>query len=67
MALVQAEVDPLDVLSDIGDDDLLAEVERRNLTTNSTVLTNIWMKRRRGIDYQRELDDLIYLGIGKIV
>lgn len=30
------------------------------------LLTTIWEKRRLGQDYQRDLDNLIYYGIGKI-
>jgi hypothetical protein len=31
------------------------------------VLLCIYEKRRLGQDYQRDLDELIYLGLGKIV
>lgn len=60
-------------LDDFEDDDLIEELERRGLgmevaSANGTELLNaIWLKRRMGQDYQRELDELIYMGIGKIL
>jgi hypothetical protein len=52
------------------------EVERRGLDFNSKyisgdemreLLTKVWDNRRQGKDYQQELDQLIWYGIGKIV
>ena len=60
---------------DIGDfdtDDLIAELESRGVGTTDygdgqEVLQAIYEKRRLGKDYQTELTQLIYLGLGKIV
>ncbi len=60
-------------LDDFDTDDLVEELERRGMgmevgsRTGTELLTAIYQKRRLGQDYQRELDELIYLGIGKIV
>ena len=63
-------------LSDFDDDELLDELESRGLDLNSKyisgdqmqeLLTQVWIKRREGREYQRDLDDLIYYGLGKIV
>lgn len=69
---VEVDVD----LSDFDDDDLIEELEGRGIDLNSTyisgdemreLLTQVWIKRREGRDYQRELDQLIWYGIGKMV
>jgi hypothetical protein len=69
---VEVDVD----ISDFDDDDLLEELERRGLDLNTQfvdgdsmreLLTQIWLKRRLGKDYQKELDQMIYYGLGKIV
>jgi len=67
---VEVDVD----LSDFDTDDLLEELENRGaLPVDSgvdakSVLESIWLKRRMGRkDYQTELDQLIYAGLGKIV
>lgn len=60
-------------LDDFDNDDLIEELERRGLgmevasATGTELLNAIWLKRRLGQDYQRELDELIYMGIGKIL
>lgn len=60
-------------LSDFDTDDLIEELESRGKgmevsnQTGTELLTAIYQKRRLGQDYQRELDELIYVGIGKIV
>jgi hypothetical protein len=61
-------------LSDFETDDLLDELESRGeLPADSQydakdLLTAIWLKRRMGrTDYQTELDQLIYAGLGQIV
>jgi hypothetical protein len=60
-------------LSDFADEDLIEELEKRGKgmevasRTGTELLTAIYLKRRLGHDYQRELDELIYMGIGKIV
>ena len=60
-------------LDDFSDDDLKEELERRGLgaevhaTTATELITTIHEKRRLGKDYQRDLDQLIYQTIGKII
>ena len=66
---VEVDVD----LGDFDTDDLLEELESRGeLPADSggdaqELLQAIWLKRRLGKDYQTELDQLIYAGLGKIV
>ena len=60
-------------LDDFDTEDLVEELEKRGMgmevssETGTELITAIYQKRRLGQDYQRELDELIYLGIGKIV
>lgn len=60
-------------LDDFNDDELIEELESRGLGfevpgfTPLELLNSIYLKRRSGKDYQRELDELIYFGLGKIV
>ena len=70
------DIDVQDVLDELDDDELIEEIERRGLDMNTKYvdgdqmrewLTAIWLNRRNGRDYQRELDQLIYFGLGKIV
>ena len=73
MAYITVDVD-VD-LDEFDDKQLLDEVKARNLSVGdyatseqmSEIITTIWQKRREGKDYQKELDDLIYHGIGKIL
>jgi len=72
MPLVYKEVEVEIDLDDFDDDELIDELERRGSGTvdygNGTeVLQAIYEKRRLGLDYQRELDQLIWLGLGKFV
>ena len=66
---VEVDVD----LSDFDTDDLLEELESRGAAPvefgdSNELLQAIWLKRRVGrTDYQTELDQLIYAGLGKIV
>ena len=65
---VEVDVD----LSDFDTDDLIEELESRGAGVTDygdgkDVLTAIYEKRRLGRDYQEELDQLIWLGLGKIV
>ena len=65
---VEVDVD----LSDFDTDDLIEELESRGAgTTNygdgTDFLRTIYEKRRLGQDYQVELEQLIYLGLGKFV
>lgn len=73
---ITTEVDVDIYLDEFDDDQLLDELESRGLDMNSRfvdgdqmreILEKIWIKRRTNKDYQRELDDLIYFGIGKIL
>ena len=59
-------------LSDFDTDDLIEELESRGSGTldfgdGKEVLRTIYEKRRLGQDYQSELDQLIWLGLGKII
>jgi hypothetical protein len=59
-------------LSDFDDDDLLEELETRGLVVGThgntrELLKIIWLKRRQGQDYQRELDQLIYESLGHVL
>lgn len=67
---VEVDVD----LGDFDTEDLLDELESRGaLPVDSgynaeELLTAIWLKRRLGReDYQAELDQLIYAGLGKLI
>lgn len=66
---VEVDVD----LDDFDTDDLIEELEKRGKGmevashTGTELVTAIYEKRRLGRDYQRELDELIYIAIGKIV
>ena len=73
MPTVYTEVEVDVDLDDFDDDDLIEELERRGKGFEAsgerpTELANqIWLKRRLGQDYQRELDELIYVATGKIL
>ena len=59
-------------MEDFDTDDLITELERRGAGTTEygdgkDILQSIYEKRRLGKDYQEELDQLIWLGLGKIV
>jgi hypothetical protein len=59
-------------LSDFETDDLLEELESRGAGVaefgdGKLVLQAIYENRRLGKDYQQELDQLIWLGLGRIV
>ena len=66
---VEVDVD----LSDFDTDDLLEELEERGALPvegnydAKSLLEAIWQKRREGRDYQQELDQLIYAGLGKVI
>jgi hypothetical protein len=71
MATVYTEVD-VD-LDEFDTDDLIEELEKRgrgfevSSHAPTELVTQIYLNRRLGKDYQRELDELIYVAIGKIV
>ena len=73
MVSVYTEVEVDVDLEDFDTDDLIEELEKRGKglevasQSGTELLTAIYQKRRLGQDYQRDLDDLIYLAIGKIV
>jgi polyhydroxyalkanoate synthesis regulator phasin len=51
-------------------DDLIDELENRGHmadTDSKELVETIYQKRRNGVDYQSELDQLIYVVLGKIV
>ena len=63
-------------LESFDDDDLLEELDRRQLQFNTVyvdgdqmrdLLTTIWEKRRLGKSFDEELDKLIYYGLGKVI
>jgi hypothetical protein len=65
---VEVDVD----LSDFDTDDLIEELESRGAGTaefgdGKDILMTIYEKRRLGKDYQTELDQLIWLGLGKVI
>lgn len=55
-------------LDEFSDEELLDELESRNLsaTVYKELITDIFHKRRVGQDYQKDLDELIYQTIGRI-
>ena len=65
---VEVDVD----LGDFDTDDLLEELENRGAGVTDygdgkEILNAIYEKRRLGRDYQLELDQLIWLGLGKVL
>ena len=65
---VEVDVD----LSDFETDDLIEELESRGAGATDygdgkEILQTIYEKRRMNKDYQQELDQLIWLGTGRIV
>ena len=72
MPIIYQEVEVEVQLDDFDTEDLIEELERRGAGGNDygngkELLTAVYEKRRLGQDYQAELDQLIYLGLGKIV
>jgi hypothetical protein len=73
MPTVYTEVEVDVDLSDFYDEDLIEELESRgrgfevNSRTPTELVTKIYERRRLGQDYQQELDELIYVAIGKLV
>jgi len=66
---VYTEVD-VDI-EDFETDDLIEELENRDVfgfgNDDKDILNQIYRKRRLGIDYQKDLDELIYNVLGKIL
>jgi hypothetical protein len=72
MPTVYQEVEVEVELDDFDTDDLIEELERRgsgvmDYGDGKEILNTIYEKRRLGRDYQTELDQLIWLGLGKVV
>lgn len=72
MPTVYTEVEVDVELDDFDDEDLIQEVERRNLSINTDMygrelIERIHQLRRTGQGYQVELDQLIYNVTGKFV
>ena len=72
MPFVYKEVEVDIDLEDFDTEELIEELERRGTGTidygNGTeVLQSIYEKRRLGLDYQQELDQLIWLGLGRVI
>jgi len=76
MPYVNTYIEPDDVLDELSDDELIAELKRRGKYYNTEfvdvdemrmVLQSLYEKRRLGKDYQSELDQLIYGILGKII
>ena len=68
---VTTEVDVDIDLDSIDTDDLIEELKSRDessvVQSLNQGLIAVWQKRRQGQDYERELDDLIYNGLGRLV
>lgn len=65
---VEVDVD----LSDFDTEDLIDELESRGAGTGEfgdgkDILQVIYEKRRLGQDYQPELEQLIWLGLGRVI
>jgi hypothetical protein len=65
---VEVDVD----LSEFDTDDLIEELESRGAGATDygdgkDILLSIYEKRRLGKDYQTELEQLIWLGLGKVL
>jgi hypothetical protein len=65
---VEVDVD----LDDFDTDDLIEELESRGAGTTDygdgkETLRVLYEKRRLGQDYQQELDQLIWLGLGRVL
>lgn len=60
-------------LDDFDTEDLIEELEKRgkgfevSSVSGTELVSQIYQKRRCGQDYQQELDDLIYMSIGRII
>ncbi len=72
MPTIYTEVEVEVELDQFDTDELIEELERRGAGTTDygdgkEILMAIYEKRRIGQDYQRELDELIWLGLGRIV
>jgi len=69
---VSQEVDVDIDMEDFDTAELVEELERRGAGTTDygdgkDILKSIYLKRRLGQDYQTELDELIWMGLGRVV
>jgi len=69
---VSTEVDVDVDISEFETDELVEELERRGSGVTDfgdgvELLETIYQKRRLGKDYQTELDQLIWRGLGKVI
>jgi hypothetical protein len=70
MPTVSTTIDVDVDLDQFDTDDLLDELESRGevfQTESKTILEQIYLLRRTGLDYQHQLDDLIYRVLGRII
>ena len=67
MPYVSVDID----LSDIDTEDLIEELQTRRkeveMEVQNELVRKIYEKRRNSQDYQKELDQLIYETVGKII
>lgn len=58
-----------DVLDELTDQDLIDELEQRKgfYFDSKVLLEKIWLNRRENKPFEKELDQLIYKVLGKIV
>jgi len=72
MPYAYKEVEIEITLEDFETEDLIEELENRgsgvsDFGDGKELLETIYQKRRQGKDYQTELDQLIWMGLGRIV
>lgn len=73
MPTVYTEVEVDISLEDFDEEDLIEELERRGRTlevsdsSGTELVEMIYQKRRLGQNFERELEELIYIVTGKIV
>lgn len=71
---ITVDIDLDEVLPELSTEDLIEELRNRDEEVYefdsgdiNHLVTAIWLKKRVGVDYTEELDELIYRVIGKIV
>jgi len=67
---VYSEVEVDVNLGDFDTEDLIEELDNRGHMANSSskeILEKIYLLRRNGKDYQKELDELIFITLGKFI
>ena len=66
----EVEVDVNEILEDISTEDLIAELHHRQGHREDLIhnlIAVIYNKKRTGKDYSKDLDELIYQYLGKVV